>query len=126
MDSPDILFKDLTDWSAVELNGAAAYRFNDRDIIRAFADNNVFAYDFLVSHGLDFYEAGARLWRHDQRGQVGAQGHARGRHGIPADSDRQTGGGLASRKPLPGASASCARWRQPRGKRACKFFLNTG
>ena len=28
------------------------------------------------------YEDGARLWRHDQRGQVGAQGHARGRHGI--------------------------------------------
>ncbi len=54
VDSPDILFKDLTDWSAVELNGAAAYRFNDRDIIRAFADNNVFAYDFLVSHGLIF------------------------------------------------------------------------
>ncbi len=38
----------------VELNGAAAYRFNDRDIVRAFADNNVFAYDFLVSHGLLF------------------------------------------------------------------------
>ena len=36
----------------VEPNGAADYRFNDRDIVRAFADNNVFAYDFLVSHGL--------------------------------------------------------------------------
>ena len=33
-------------------NGAAEYRFNDRDIVRAFADNNVFAYDFLVAHGL--------------------------------------------------------------------------
>ncbi len=54
VDSPDILFKDLTDWSVVEPNGAAAYRFNDRDIIRAFADNNVFAYDFLVSHGVVF------------------------------------------------------------------------
>src|SRR5580692_7213336 len=40
VDSPDILFKDLTDWSAVEPNGAAPYRFNDRDIVRAFADNN--------------------------------------------------------------------------------------
>jgi succinate dehydrogenase/fumarate reductase flavoprotein subunit len=54
VDSPDILFKDLTDWSVVESNGAAAYRYNDRDIIRAFADNCVFAYDFLVSHGLVF------------------------------------------------------------------------
>jgi len=51
-DSPDKLFLDLTDWSVVEPNGAADYRFNDRDIVRAFADNNVFAYDFLVSHGL--------------------------------------------------------------------------
>ncbi|MGA1982790.1 MAG: FAD-binding protein [Acidobacteriaceae bacterium] len=54
VDSPDILFKDLTDWSVVEPNGAAPYRYNDRDIVRAFADNNVFAYDFLVSHGLTF------------------------------------------------------------------------
>ena len=54
VDSPDILFKDLTDWSTVELNGATPYRFNDRDIVRAFADNCAFAYDFLVSHGLVF------------------------------------------------------------------------
>jgi hypothetical protein len=58
VDSPDILFKDLTDWSVVEPNGAADYRFNDRDIVRAFADNNVFAYDFLVAHGLVLYETG--------------------------------------------------------------------
>ncbi len=54
VDSPDILFKDLTDWSVVEPNGAADYRFNDRDIVRAFADNNGFAYDFVVSHGVVF------------------------------------------------------------------------
>jgi succinate dehydrogenase/fumarate reductase flavoprotein subunit len=52
VDSPDILFRDLCDWSAVGGNGAAEYRFNDRDLVRAFADNNVFAYDFLVAHGL--------------------------------------------------------------------------
>src|SRR5262249_21235152 len=50
--SPEILFNDLTDWSSVGPNGAADYRFNDREIVRAFADNNVFAYDFLVAHGL--------------------------------------------------------------------------
>ena len=54
VDSPDILFTDLTDWSVVEPNGAADYRFNDRDIVRAFADNNVFAYDWLLAHGLTF------------------------------------------------------------------------
>jgi hypothetical protein len=52
VDSPDILFKDLTDWSLVEPNGAADFRFNDRDIVRAFADNNVLVYDFLVDRGV--------------------------------------------------------------------------
>ena len=39
-DSPDLLFQDLTDWSVVEPNGFPDYRFNDREIIRAFADNS--------------------------------------------------------------------------------------
>jgi succinate dehydrogenase/fumarate reductase flavoprotein subunit len=60
VDSPDVLFRDLTDWSVVEPNGAAPYRYNDRDIIRAFADNNVFAYDFLESHGVVFTSPGLR------------------------------------------------------------------
>ena len=51
VDSPEILFKDLCDWSSVGGNGAAEYRFNDRDLVRAFADNNVSAYDFVVSNG---------------------------------------------------------------------------
>src|SRR5271155_5421330 len=34
-DSPDILFRDLTDWSVVEPNGAAPYRYNDRELVRA-------------------------------------------------------------------------------------------
>ena len=38
-DSPDLLFRDLTDWSVVEPDGFPDYRYNDREIIRAFADN---------------------------------------------------------------------------------------
>src|ERR1700691_5177556 len=38
VDTPDLVFKDLTDWSVVEPNGAADYRYNDREIIRALAD----------------------------------------------------------------------------------------
>ena len=38
----------------VDPNGAAQYRFNDRDIVRAFVENNVFVFDFLVSHGVLF------------------------------------------------------------------------
>jgi len=34
-DSPDLLFRDLTDWSVVEPNGFPDYRYNDREIIRA-------------------------------------------------------------------------------------------
>lgn len=39
-DSPDLLFRDLTDWSVVEPNGFPDYRYNDREIVRAFADNS--------------------------------------------------------------------------------------
>jgi len=36
VDSPDLLFSDLTDWSVVEPNGFPDYRYNDKEIIRAF------------------------------------------------------------------------------------------
>jgi succinate dehydrogenase/fumarate reductase flavoprotein subunit len=51
-DSPDLFFRDLTDWSVVETNGAPPYRYNDREIIRAFADNSVPAFEFLLAHGV--------------------------------------------------------------------------
>jgi len=51
-DSPDLLFRDLTDWTVVEPNGAAPYRYNDHEIVRAFADNSVPAFDFLLAHGV--------------------------------------------------------------------------
>src|SRR4051794_14499653 len=53
-DSPDLLFRDLTDWSVVEPNGFPDYRYNDHEIIRAFADNCVATYDWLVAHGVIF------------------------------------------------------------------------
>jgi succinate dehydrogenase/fumarate reductase flavoprotein subunit len=55
-DSPDLLFHDLTDWSVVEPNGFPDYRYNDREVIRAFADNNVATFDFLVAHGVVFVD----------------------------------------------------------------------
>ncbi len=51
-DSADLFFQDLTDWSVVETNGAPPYRYNDREIIRAFADNSVAAFEFLLAHGV--------------------------------------------------------------------------
>jgi len=45
VDSPDLLFQDLTDWSVVEKNGSPDYRYNDREIVRAFADNAARTYE---------------------------------------------------------------------------------
>jgi succinate dehydrogenase/fumarate reductase flavoprotein subunit len=55
-DSPDLLFRDLTDWSVVEPNGFPDYRYNDREIIRAFADNSAPTYESLVAHGVVFVD----------------------------------------------------------------------
>ena len=42
VDTPDMLFNDLTDWSVVQSNGFPDYRYNDREIISAFADYSAF------------------------------------------------------------------------------------
>ena len=54
VDSPDLLFSDLTDWSVVEPNGFPDYRYNDKEIIRAFADKSAPTYEWLVAHGVIF------------------------------------------------------------------------
>ena len=55
-DSPDLLFSDLTDWSVVEPNGFPDYRYNDKEIIRAFADNSALTCEWLMKHGVVFVE----------------------------------------------------------------------
>jgi len=55
-DSPDLLFRDLTDWSIVQPNGFPDYRYNDREIVRAFADNSAPAFEWLVAHGVVFVD----------------------------------------------------------------------
>jgi len=55
-DSPDNVFRDLTDWSVVEPNGFPDYRYNDKEIIRAFADNSAPTFEWLVAHGVVFFE----------------------------------------------------------------------
>lgn len=53
-DSPDLLFSDLTDWSIVQPNGWPDYRYNDRAVMRAFADHCALTYEFLVANGVNF------------------------------------------------------------------------
>jgi len=55
-DSPDLVFTDLTDWSVVEPNGFPDYRYNDKEIIRAFADNCGPTVDWLMAHGVIFID----------------------------------------------------------------------
>jgi len=55
-DSPDLLFQDLTDWSIVQPNGFPDYRYNDREIIRAFADNSAPTFEWLLAHGVIFID----------------------------------------------------------------------
>lgn len=45
-DSPDRMFDDLVNWHD--------YRFSDREIIRAFCDESVATFEFLVAHGVKF------------------------------------------------------------------------
>jgi succinate dehydrogenase/fumarate reductase flavoprotein subunit len=55
-DSPDTVFRDLTDWSVVEPNGFPDYRYNDKELIRAFADDSAPTFEWLVAHGVIFAE----------------------------------------------------------------------
>src|SRR6266508_4503040 len=54
LDSPDLVFRDLTDWSIVQPNGWPDYRYNDRAVMRAFADHCVQTYEFLLANGVNF------------------------------------------------------------------------
>ncbi len=54
IDSKELLLSDLVDWSVVEPNGMPDYRYNDRSLIRAFADYSVLTFDFLVANGVEF------------------------------------------------------------------------
>jgi succinate dehydrogenase/fumarate reductase flavoprotein subunit len=53
-DSPDLVFSDLTDWSIVQPNGSPDYRYNDRAVMRAFADHCALTFEFLLANGVAF------------------------------------------------------------------------
>tara|TARA_B100000686_G_scaffold355225_1_gene471308 strand:+ start:6214 stop:8322 length:2109 start_codon:yes stop_codon:yes gene_type:complete len=56
-DNPELLFKDMTDWSIVDTGGVPRYRYNERDLHRAWANNTVGTRQFL----LDNYVRYARI-----------------------------------------------------------------
>ena len=46
-DSPETVFRDLTDWTILQDNGWPDYRYNDRAVMRAFADHCASTFEFL-------------------------------------------------------------------------------
>src|SRR5580704_10000850 len=53
-DDPDRLFRDMTDWSVVDATGVARYRYNDRELHRAWADNAPKVRQFMMDNYVRF------------------------------------------------------------------------
>jgi succinate dehydrogenase/fumarate reductase flavoprotein subunit len=56
VDSKELLYNDLIDWTVTETNGQPDYRYNDREIIRAYADWSADTANWLQTHGMPFDE----------------------------------------------------------------------
>ncbi|OGA47563.1 MAG: hypothetical protein A3G25_16425 [Betaproteobacteria bacterium RIFCSPLOWO2_12_FULL_63_13] len=112
-DSPDLLYSDLTDWSVVEPNGFPDYRYNDREIVRAFADNSAPTYEWLVDHGVVFIDEspdsrGAHATGNSahRENHVAAMGWTQMETGrpVPADQATTTSSGVGVVRPLEAAA----------------------
>ena len=53
-DDRDLLFKDITDWSVMDAGGVARYRYNDRQLHRAWADNAPLTRQFQLENYVRF------------------------------------------------------------------------
>jgi hypothetical protein len=73
-EDPDHLFRDMTDWSIVDGAAQAPYRYNERDLHRAWADNCYDARQFMMDNYLRF----GRI-----AGTHGTGGMTRARRAVP-------------------------------------------
>ena len=108
-DSPDLLFADLTDWSVVEPNGFPDYRYNDKEVIRAFADNSATTFEWLVAHGVIFVDkVPDTLGGHATGNSAPRENHAapmawtQVQTGVPVSAERRetTSSGVGLIRPL--------------------------
>ena len=53
-DSVDLLFTDITDWSVVDPKGQSPYRYNERELVRAWAENCPATRQFLMDNYVRF------------------------------------------------------------------------
>lgn len=95
-DSPDRVFYDLTDWSVVQPNGYPDFRYNDRAVIRAFADNSAATYEFLVANGIEFADkAPDNSGAHSTGNSAPRENHAFWTKGVgPASPNGRPGTGF--------------------------------
>ena len=80
-DDPDRLFRDVTDWSVVDATGVARYRYNDRELHRAWADNAPKVRQFMMDNYVRF----ARI---DGTHQGGGMSRARAARAIMKLADQ--------------------------------------
>jgi hypothetical protein len=80
-DDPDRLFRDMTDWSVVDATGVARYRYNDRELHRAWADNAPKTRQFMMDNYVRF----ARI---DGTHQGGGMSRARAARAIMKIADK--------------------------------------
>ncbi len=113
VDSPDLYFKDLTDWSVVEVSGMPDYRYNDRGIQRALADNSAPTFEFLVANGVEFEDVVDNRGGHAVGISAKREHHTVWTKGQSAESPAGAGGTKLMR-----ALEASAR------KKGVKFLLN--
>ena len=53
-DSVDLLFTDITDWSVVDPKGQSPYRYNERELARAWAENCPATRQFMIDNYVRF------------------------------------------------------------------------
>jgi hypothetical protein len=80
-DDADRLFRDMTDWSVVDETGVARYRYNDRELHRAWADNAAKTRQFMMDNYVRF----ARI---DGTHQGGGMSRARAARAMMKLADR--------------------------------------
>jgi hypothetical protein len=114
VDSPDTLFNDLTDWSVVESNGMPEYRYNDRGVQRALADNEAPAFEFLLENGVVFED--------DRPGVQG--GHAIGISAPREHYARWTRGQSAESPAGSGGTVIYRALENSAKKKGVRFLLN--
>jgi len=113
-DSPDVVFRDLTDWTIVQPNGWPDYRYNDREVMRAFADHCAPTFEFLLENGVEFKDVAP-----DNQG-----GHNLG-NSAPRENHAfwTKGAGLESPNARPGTGVIRPLENSARAK-GVKFLLN--